>query len=620
MRTLAVFLLFGILVSSVALADPQPIALAVDLSEAPRRIFHVHETIPVSSSSLELFYPKWIPGEHGPTGPIVNLANLRVKSGRDSLAWTRDPADVYRIRVAVPKAASSVELDFDYLAPASADGFSSSASTSPSLAVLEWNVALLYPSGRAPREQRFAASLKLPAGWKLGTALAIAKQSGDSTSFQAVSLETLIDSPVLAGAFLRKVDLGSGDEVVVAGDTVASIEAKTETVAGWRKLVEEAQKLFGAKHYLHYHFLLALSEGVGHFGLEHHESSDDRGPERMLTDDEQRQSWATLLPHEYVHSWNGKYRRPKDLTTPDYQQPMHGDLLWVYEGLTNYLGWVLAARSGLLPHDWATDELAMMAAVLDHRVGRAWRPLADTAVAAQLLYGAPSEWASLRRSTDFYSEGTLLWLEADVIIRQRSKGARSLDDFCKKFHGGASGAPTVSTYTLDDVTATLDQVEKYDWAGFFKSRVYGVAPHPPLAGIESGGWKLAYNDKANLDWTAIEKSEKVLFFDTSIGLRLKEDGTFLDVTPGMPAALAGLAPGMKLVGVNNRKWNPQLLHEAVKSGDPIELLVENAEFYRVGHLKHKAGERYPHLERSSDKPDLLSEILHQSPPKVADQR
>jgi predicted metalloprotease with PDZ domain len=334
----------------------------------------------------------------------------------------------------------------------------------------------------------------------------------------------------------------------------------------------------------------------------------------MLIDDDTRFSWAALLPHEFVHYWNGKYRRPASLTTPDFQQPMHGDLFWVYEGLTNYLGWVLAGRSGLLPDEWATDSLAMMSAILDHRAGRSWRPLADTAVAAQLLYLAAPEWASLRRGVDFYSEGTLLWLEADVIIRQRSKGARSLDDFCKKFHG----APGVNPYGLDDVIAALTTVEKYDWRGFFDARVFAVAPHPPLGGIEDGGWKLSYDDKPNKPWAADEKDDKVILLDSSLGMRLKEDGSFLDVIPGMPATQAGLAPGMKLIGVNGRKWSPPLLHEAIKSGKDIELLAENAEFYVTAHLKHKGGERYPHLQRVASKPDLLKEILRPQAAKVSE--
>jgi predicted metalloprotease with PDZ domain len=352
-------------------------------------------------------------------------------------------------------------------------------------------------------------------------------------------------------------------------------------------------------------------------GLEHHQSSDNRVPERMLIDEDMLYGWAALLPHEFTHSWNGKFRRPASLTTPDYQQPMQGDLLWVYEGLTNYLGFVLAGRSGLLPEEWAHEELALTAAFLDHRAGRSWRPLADTAVAAQSLYGSPAEWSSLRRSTDFYPEGTLLWLEADVLIRQKSKGARSLDDFCKKFHGAPSGPPAVSTYSLDDVIAALNQVQPYDWRGFFDARVYSVAAHPPLAGIEDGGWKLVYDDKPNKAWAGYEKEDKLILLDTSIGARLKEDGTFLDVVPGMPAAQAGLAPGMKLVGVNGRKWSSTLLHEAVKSKEPIELLVENAEFYLTARLKHNAGLGYAHLERVSAKPDLLKEILKQQAAKVS---
>ena len=379
------------------------------------------------------------------------------------------------------------------------------------------------------------------------------------------------------------------------------------------RLVAEEESLFGAHHYGKYDFLLTLSEQVAHFGLEHHESSDNRAPERMLIDEELRKGSAGLLPHEMVHSWNGKYRRPADLATPDYQQPMKSELLWVYEGLTTYLGELLTARSGLWSVTNYLEHLALVAALLDHQRGRDWRPLADTTVAAHLLYYARPEGSSWRRGVDFYPEGELIWLEADVTIRERTGGKRSLDDFCQRFFGGESGPPRVVPYTFEDVLGALNDVAPFDWRRFFQQRVYSLNPRAPLGGIERGGWRLVYRDTPSDMLKNAEAGKKATDLSFSLGLALKEDGTILDVIPGLPADRAGVGPGMKLVAVNNRHWKPELLRTAIKEASsgaaPLELLVENGDVFKTCRLDYREGERYPYLERDAAKPDLLSEII-----------
>ena len=462
----------------------------------------------------------------------------------------------------------------------------------------------------------FAAHIQLPNGWKYATALTRATESADGVEFAPATLETLIDSPLAAGAYFRTFDLSPGasapHRLNVIADSAAALEMKPDDVARFSKLVNEEESLFGARHFRKYDFLLTLSEQVAHFGLEHHESSDNRAPERMLIDEEFRKSWAGLLPHEMVHSWNGKYRRPADITTANYHQPMKTELLWVYEGLTTYLGEVLTARSGLWNVTNYLEHLALIGAQLDYQRGRSWRPLADTTVAAHLLYYARSEGAAWRRSVDFYPEGELIWLEADVTIRERTQGKRSLDDFCQRFYGGENTPPRVVPYTLDDVVAALNEIAPFDWRGFFQQRVYSVNPRAPLGGIEHGGWRLVFRDTPSDLLKTAETTKKFTDLSFSIGLSLKEDGAIQDVIPGSPADRAGVGPGMKLLAVNTRRWKPELIRTAVKEakdGAPIELLVENGDAFKTCRLDYRDGERYPHLERDTAKPDLLTQII-----------
>ncbi|MHB8216236.1 MAG: M61 family metallopeptidase [Candidatus Sulfotelmatobacter sp.] len=596
-------------------AAPPSVTIFVDATSAPRKIFHARLKIPAGGPDLTLYYPKWIPGEHAPDGPVVDLAGLKFSAGGKTLKWRRDLRDGFTLHVDVPPGVNEIDAELDFLSPATFEGgFSAGSSATDKMAVISWNQVLLYPKGFKSDDINYTASLKLPEGWKFGTPLPISSQSGNEIHFSTVSLTTLVDSPVITGEFLKVVKLADDPltEMDIAADSAAALAAPQEVWDHYKNLVEQANKLFGAHHYRDYHFLLSLSDHVAHFGLEHHESDDSRIDERGLVDDTARKMEAGLLPHEYVHSWNGKYRRPAGLATPDYQEPMQDDLLWVYEGLTNYLGTVLTARSGLRTPEQERDALASTAAQLDHTPGRSWRNLQDTADAAPELYFSPQAWHSWRRGTDFYDEDTLNWLWVDVIIRQQSKGKKTIDDFCHLFHGAPSSGPMLKTYTFDDVVDALNQVVPYDWRGFWTERLTNHGPGAPLGGIDGSGWKLVYDENQSEMEHGAENNWHMVNAADSIGLELREDGMITDTVEGMSAAQAGIGPGMKLIAVNGRKYSPEVLHDALKAGKggtaPLDLLIENTDYYRIYKLDYHGGDRYPHLVRDDSKPDLLSEI------------
>ena len=604
-----------------AYAQTPAITLTVDATDAPRKILHAKETITTQPGPLTLFYPKWIPGEHGPTGPVVDLVGLKIESGGKPVSWRRDLEEMYSIHCDAPAGANQIDLTFDFVLPPDAMGFSSGASSSAQLLVLSWNQVILYPLDRRPDDILVAPGVKLPSNWKFGTALEAdpsRPQSGDGTVFfKPVSLGMLVDSPVLSSAHFRRIDISAGTGTPhflnLASDGDAAIEMSEGQIEAHRRLVIEANALFGAHHYHHYDFLYTLSDQVAHFGLEHHQSSDDRVAEQTLIDDNYRKLASGLLPHEFVHSWNGKYRRPAGLATGDFSTPMKGELLWVYEGLTQYLGKILAARSTLrTPEDYRED-LALLAARLDTRPGREWRPLQDAADEAQLLYNARGDWDSYRRRTDFYDESNLIWLETDVTIRQLTKGKKNLDDFCMKFHGGTTAGPMVKPYTFEEVVSTLNDVVPYEWGKFLTGRLQSLSPHAPLGGIEKGGWKLVYRDTLSNFEKAEEAVHKGFDMRFSLGIVFADDGTMQDVIPGSVAAKAGLAPGMKLVAVNGRKFSKENLRTEMKSGvkssEKLEFLVTNGEFYKTHSIDFHGGERYPHLERDASAPDVLSAII-----------
>ncbi|HEY7113355.1 MAG TPA: PDZ domain-containing protein [Thermoanaerobaculia bacterium] len=585
----------------------------VDAREAPRRVFHAKLRIPAAAGPLTLLYPEWLPGEHSPTGPIADLTGLRFSAGGKSLGWKRDPVDMYAFHLDVPAGAAAVDVSLDFLSPAATQEFTSGPSATTELALVSWNQVLLYPQSVAPDDLVCEASLRLPDGWKYGTSLSAAREGPDGIAFAPVSLTTLVDSPVLAGAHFRTITLE--DEPIphrirMAADGEAALAMRPEEETAYKNLVAETGALFGARHYRHYDFLLTLSDRVAHFGLEHHESSDDRVAERSLIDEDARREMAGLLPHEMVHSWNGKYRRPADLQPGHFDKPMRGDLLWVYEGLTEYLGQVLAARAKLLTPEQYREALAETAAEMDIQRGRDWRPLEDTAVAAQILFPARPDGEAWRRGTDFYPESELLWLEADTILRGETAGKRSLDDFCRLFHGAPGGPPAVKAYVFEDVVAALNEVAPYDWTGFWKERLDGTRSKAPLEGIAAAGWKLAYGPTPTEMQRSGEETGRRVDARFSLGFTVDDDGDIPDVIPDSPAARAGVAAGDKLIAVNGRRYSRDLLREAIRASatKPVELLVENGDVFASHRLQYAGGERYPRLERDESRPDLLSKI------------
>ncbi|MFL6350311.1 MAG: M61 family metallopeptidase [Bryobacteraceae bacterium] len=603
-------------VSALAQADG-PITLFVDLTDAPRKILHARLVIPVQPGRLTLLYPKWIPGEHGPTGPIDDLAGIIFTANGQTLPWRRDDVDMFALHLTVPPGATMLDCNLDFLATAQPAGFSAGASTSVNLAILSWNEVLLYPIGKPASDIRFEASIKIPGEWKLATALKQASNEGTTTRFHPVALNTLVDSPVLAGKFLKQIplepDVTPRHYLDLAADAPEDLNIGDARLAAFSNLIRETGALYRSRHYDSYHFLVTLSDQVAHFGLEHHESSDDRVDARTFLDDDLNLLAGSLLPHEFTHSWNGKYRRPAGLVTSDYQQPMKGELLWVYEGLTEYLGDVLAVRSGIWSPEQYRSYLAESGAELDHRPGRTWRNLQDTAIAAQILYSASSQWDNWRRSVDYYSEGELIWLDVDVTMRKLSGGKKSLNEFCARFFGGGNTSPKVTPYVFDDVVSNLNAIQPYDWAHFLNERVISKGPHAPLGGISNGGYRIEYTDQTNEFIRAAESKERGVNAWYSLGMVVGAESTIADVLVGSPAYKAGLGPGMKLVAINGRRASDDLVRQAIReskgSTQALELIVDHDGFFKVFKIDYHDGERYPHLSRVTSGRAFLNDIL-----------
>ena len=605
-----------------------PVQLSVDLSDAPKRVYHSTMVFPVKEGPMALVYPKWIPGEHGPNGPIVDVTGVHFRVNGQEVEWKRNSVDLFEFDLTVPSGATQMEATMDSLLTADTSN-GEVPSASAKLAVLPWNLVVLYPKDTKSDDVMFHATLRVPSGWKFATALPRVKEEPNGAEFETVSLTTLVDSPVLTGQYMKTWDLSPGQtpshKIDMAADSMAALSPSPEQIQALRQLIAEAGALFGVRHYRHYDFLLALSDQLVPNGLEHHESSDNRVPEKTWLDPDIFEMQTDLLPHEYFHSWNGKYRRPAGLATPNYQEPMKGDLLWVYEGLTQYYGTMLAARSGFWTPARLREDLASTAAYLNDWPGRTWRNLEDTAISAQILYGGRPENASWRRSVDYYDESTLIWLEADTIIRQETKGKKSLDDFCRRFHGGEGGAPKLIPYTLDDVVTAMNETAPYDWKKFFLDRVLTHGPGAPLNGIENSGWTLAFNDVMNEHQRADEDSNHTTNLQFSLGFTVHDPGgddgsVILDVVPGSPAAKAGMAPDMRLLAVNGRRWSPDSLRDAIRaakdSKEPIELLTENDSYFHTYSIDYHDGEKYPHLVPNG-KADVLSEIAKMKAPAVA---
>lgn len=621
----AMALALGLSPAPTRAAAPSPtLTLSVDATDLDHRVLQVRETLQVEPGPLRLWFPRWLPGSHGPYGPIERLAGLTVRAGERALAWRRDPADPHAFLLDVPPGTNRLDLAFQYIAPLSHDA--GQVSITPAIVGVQWETVVLYPAARPAHEIVVQANLKLPAGWQAATALRPA--GAEPTAFAPVTLETLVDSPVFAGRHLRRIALdapGHPQPVTLhlVADEARQLDAKPAQIEAHRALVRQADLLFGTRPYRHYDFLLALSESFGGIGLEHMESSENGvRPIYFSSDWAESMRNRDLLAHEYVHTWNGKLRRPADLATPDFNSvPMRNSLLWLYEGQTQFWGRVLAARSQLATPEQTRDAIASLAASYDHRAGRAWRSLQDTTYEATMTADRSSrEWPDWQRTADYYDEGTLIWLDADMLIREKSGGRRSLDDFARAFFGvapvrGALGEPRPKTYTFDDVVRALEAVQPHDWAGFLRDHLDNHRERAPLDGLARSGWRLVYRDEPNpfdkLDdgWSPERDDD----FAYSLGVVAGAGGKLKRVAWDSPAFKAGLAPGAKILAVNGRDWSAERLAAAItanRKGDaPIELIVQDGERWRTLRIDYRDGLRYPRLERVAGTPDRLTGLL-----------
>ena len=594
---------------------PGTINLHVDANDTEQGIFRVHETIPVKAGALTLLYPQWIPGDHSPSGPIAMLAGLKLSANGKPLIWKRDKYNVFAFHLDVPVGVSSIDADFQYLSERR-DGFE----ITDRMMDMEWSKVSLYPAGYFSRGITFAPSVTLAHGWQLGTALETSAQSGDTTTFKPVTFNNLVDSPVYAGQYFKRVDLtpagGAPVHLDIVADAPKYLEMTPEQLTVHRALVKQATTLFGSHHYDHYDFLFSLSDQLGGNGTEHHQSSEDGLGADYFTAWSENAPDRDLLAHEYTHSWNGKFRRPEDLWTPNFNVPMGDSLLWVYEGQTQYWGFVLTARSGMWSPQQFRDALAMTAANYErNRAGFAWRTLEDTTNDPTAAHRSGLPYRSWQMSEDYYSGGQMMWLEVDSKLRALTHDRKSLDDFAHAFFGVDNGSYVTKTYTFDDVVTTLNGVAPFDWSSFLHARVDALSP--PLNGIDGTGWKLVYTDKES-DYekqynTRPEPPRHLFNFTWSIGLTMADKGLINDVNWNGAAFKAGVSSGAILVAVNGLDYSDDVLKEAITaakdSNSPIKLLLKYQGGFRTVSVDYHGGLQYPHLVRVEGTPDYLSQII-----------
>jgi len=582
--------------------------LVVDETQSARRIAFVHEEIRVQPGAVALAYPKWIPGEHGPTGPIQQFAALRINSGSASLSWTRDPDDIFTIHVEIPANTDRISVDFDTLLE---------NTISDHQILVAWNTVVLYPRGIDKRELMIQPSVLLPPTWRQGSSLQVTSQMGGRVTFAPISLERLVDSPLLAGEFFRVVPLASTwpAELDITGDSQAAVDKADDAhaVTLFGKLVDQDRAMFGFRHWHTLHLLVSQSEGRPFDGLEHEDSPYTGVGDAGLSKKNQLEKFGwMLLAHEQSHSWDGKYRRPAELySKPDYQGPERTSLLWVYEGLNEYIGMLLATRAGFNDAAYMRDYLGRIAADYSHEPGRATTPLVDTAVEDWVLRAFNVGWLSLRRGQDYYDEGALIWLRADTIIREQTRGRRSLDDFLRSFLGQRDTEPIVVPYTREEVEAALAAICPFDWHTFFETRVYQVNKKAPTDGLEAAGWRLVYNATPNNEPFYSDFLPISYYGDYSLGISVRKDGTIFDVLAGTPGYDAGLGPNMTLVAVDGRVYSADALNDAIAHprNGKISLLVRNFDSVETHEIQYAGGVRFPHLERIPGSHDYLSEIL-----------
>jgi predicted metalloprotease with PDZ domain len=592
---------------------PGTIQLTVDATDVTRGIFRIRERVPVTGAGdLVLLYPKWIPGGHTPRGDINKVAGFKFTANGQPLEWQRDTIDVTAFHVKVPAGATAVDAEFQYVTPTT--GNQGRIVATPDMASIQWISNSLYPAGYYVRQIPVQASVIVPQGWQVATALRPSGQTGNRIDYPVTSYEILLDSPLIAGAHYRQIPLSDDVFLDVIADTAAELDAKPEQIAAHKRLVEQAVKLFGAEHYDHYNFLLTISDYLGGIGLEHHRSSEDGVDRGYFTDWSNKLRDRNLLPHEYTHSWNGKYRRGADLWTPDYRTPMQDSLLWVYEGQTQFWGYVLGARSGMLSKEDTLGALASTAATYGYGTpGRTWRPLVDTTNDPIIAARSPQAWRSWQRSEDYYSEGLLIWTDVDRIIRQQSRGKKSLDDFARAFFGMRNRDYGELTYTFDHVVNTLNAVQPYDWAGYLQKRVLDIAASPPLEGITMGGYKLVFRDEPTAWIKSGEKEGKNNDLTYSGGFVVGNDGKITTVIWDSPAFNSGMTVGSELLAVNGRKFDGDGLKSAIKAAkdtkEPVKLLVKSGEVYRTADLDWHGGLRYPRLEKVGKGQGTLDALL-----------
>ncbi len=599
-----------------AIDYPGVIRLEVDATDVARRIHTVRQTIPVSGPGpLTLLYPQWLPGKHAPRGPIEEIGGLTVTAGGERLPWLRDTVNVYAFHVEVPAGVREIVVEFQRLSPTA--GNQGRVVVTPEMQNIQWETVLLYPAGYHHRGIVIDPAIRLPEGWGFGVALDVETEAGGLVDFAPVTLEVLQDSPMFAGRHFRQVDLDPGGRSPVRLNIVADaphqLEITDEQLRIHRNLVVQADRLFGARHFDRYEFLLALTDRLGGIGLEHHRSSENSVAPGYFTNWDGLQGDRSLLPHEYTHSWVGKFRRPADQMTLNFEEPLQDSLLWVYEGADMYFGALLQGRAGFNTTEEMLAELALTAATYDTRVGRDWRPLQDTTNDPIVAARTPQPWRSWSRSEDYYSEGLLVWLEADMLIREATRERRSLDDFARAFFGMDDGVWSPRPFTFEEVVQTLNAVHPHDWAGFLRERLDRTGGGAPLEGLTRGGWRLVYADERTDYQKALDSEYRRTDLTWSLGLMTSSSNQITAVQWGGPAFEAGLTVGTEILAINGMAASGEGLTRAVTEArdrrQPIELITRHGDHYRTVRIPYYDGLRYPRLERIEGVPDRLSRIF-----------
>jgi len=593
---------------------PGTIGLSIDATDLRRAVYRVTETIPVPEGTRDftLLEPLWLPGAHSPENSVALFADIRFEADGKPVAWQRDPVATNAFHLALPEGTRQVVARFVHTSPLQTS--EGRVTMTQEMLNLQWDKMTLYPAGYFARQIPVEPQVTVPAGWTVYTALDGMTRQGDVVRWSKVDYATLVDSPIFAGKYAKSFDLGQNIKLDLVGDEAKNLELKPEHLQTYRNLADQAVKTFGARHFDHYDLLTALTDRMGSIGLEHHRSSENQMEPDTLTDWDNTAWDRNVLPHELVHSWNGKYRRPADLWTPEYQTPMRDTLLWVYEGQTQFWGIVLAARSGVQDKETVLGMFATNAGRYSAgQPGRAWRSVEDTTHDPILNNRAPLPYASLARAEDYYNEGSLVWLEADQIIRSGTGGKKGLDDFAKAFFGVRDGDWGELTYTFDDVVGTLNSVYHYDWAAFLRDRIYQPGRPAPLAGIEKAGYRLVWKEKPNKYQAGVAKYGKYLDLTYSLGMTVKEDGTVSATLWDSPAFNAGIVNTAKIVAVNGTAYDGDVLKDAItaaKGGNkPIELLVKRGDQYQTVPVNWNGGLRYPWLERAGTTQDTSLDRL-----------